>query len=91
MAIFAGGQNVRTKDFHAGDIGNIPRAMGHDIENTGNDDLVFLELFAGSCYAAISFSQWLPHSPPDLVKAHFNFSDDTLNAIPRGNTDVIGS
>lgn len=57
----------------------------------GNDDLVFLEMFASSYYSAISFSQWVRHSPPDLVKAHFNFSDDTLNAIPRGKTNVIGS
>ncbi len=91
MAVFAGGQNIRTKDFHVGDVGYVPRAMGHYIENTGNDDLVFLEMFASSYYSSISFSQWLRHSPPELVAAHFNLSSDTLNAIPRGKTTVVGS
>jgi len=40
-------------------------------------------------YSSISFSQWLRHSPPELVKAHFNLPDDTLNAIPRGKTVAI--
>jgi hypothetical protein len=39
----------------------------------------------------ISFSQWLRHSPSELVEAHFNLSSDTVNAIPRGKTMVIGS
>jgi oxalate decarboxylase len=78
-------------DFKIGDAGYIPRAMGHYIENTGNDDLIFLEVFASSYYSTISFLQWLRHVPLDLVKAHFNFSDETLSAIPRGITHVIGS
>jgi oxalate decarboxylase len=91
MAVFAGGENIRTKDFRVGDVGYIPRSMGHYIENTGNDDLVFLEMFASSYYSSISFSQWLRHSPPELVKAHFNLSSDTLNQIPRGKTVVVGT
>jgi oxalate decarboxylase len=91
MTIFAGGANIRTKDFHTGDVGYVPRSMGHFIENTGSDDLIFLEVFASSYYSAISFSQWLRHTPPELVKAHFNFSDEMLNSIPRGKTNVIGS
>jgi oxalate decarboxylase len=91
MAIFASGDNIRTKDFHAGDVGYVPRSMGHYIENTGDTDLVFLELFRSSYYAQISFMQWLNHLPPELVKAHFNFTDATLKAFPRGDTTVIGS
>lgn len=91
MTVFAGGQNIRTKDFKAGDVGYIPRSMGHYIENTGNTDLVFLEMFRSSYYSAISFSQWLSHLPPELVKAHFNFSDDTLKAFPKAETKVIGA
>jgi oxalate decarboxylase len=91
MAVFAAGENVRTKDFHAGDVGYVPRSMGHYIENTGNDDLVFLEVFRSSYYSSISFAQWLSHLPPELVKAHFNFSDETLKALPRNENTVIGS
>ncbi len=91
MAIFAAGENIQTKDFHAGDVGYVPRSMGHYIENTGNTDLVFLEAFRSSYYASISFAQWLSHLPPELVKAHFNFSDETLKSFPKDNTTVVGS
>jgi oxalate decarboxylase len=91
MGVFAGGENIRTKDFRVGDVGYIPRSMDHYIENPGNDDLVFLEVFASSHYWSISFSRWPRHSPPELVKARFNLSSDTLNAIPRGKTVVVGA
>jgi oxalate decarboxylase len=90
MGVFAAGQNVQTKDFRAGDVGYVPRSMGHYIENTGSSDLVFLEIFRSSYYASISFTQWLSHLPPELVKAHFNFTDDTLKAFLKSNTDIIG-
>jgi oxalate decarboxylase len=90
MGVFAAGENVRTKDFRAGDVGYIPRSFGHYIENTGNSDLVFLEVFNSSYYSSISFSQWLSHLPAELVKAHFNFSDATLAALPRAEQTVVG-
>ncbi len=91
MGVFASGDNIRTKDFRAGDVGYIPRAMGHWIENTGKTDLVFLEMFRSSYYASISFSEWLSHLPPALVKAHFRFSDATLDAFPKDKLTVVGA
>jgi oxalate decarboxylase len=82
----AAGNKVRTKDFHAGDVGYIPRAMGHYIENT---DLVFLEAFRSSYYSSISFAQWLSHAPPELVQAHFNFSDGTMKALSKHDAKVV--
>jgi oxalate decarboxylase len=90
MGVFAANNNIRTKDFHAGDVGYVPRAFGHYIENTGNSDLVFLEVFRSSYYSSISFSQWLSHLPPELVKAHFNFTDSTIAALPKAKQTVIG-
>lgn len=91
MGIFAAGQNARTRDFRAGDVGYIPRSMGHYIENTGNADLVFLEVFRSSYYSSISFAQWLSHTPPELVKAHFKFSDDTIRSFSKDKIDVNGA
>jgi oxalate decarboxylase len=89
MGVFAAGNNIRTKDFHAGDVGYVPRSMGHYVENTGNTDLVFLEVFRSSYYSAISFAQWLSHLPPELVQAHFNFSDDTMKALSKHDSKVV--
>jgi oxalate decarboxylase len=91
MGVFAANNNIRTKDFHAGDVGYVPRAMGHYIENTGNRDLVFLEVFRSSYYSSISFSQWLSHLPPELVQAHFHFPDSALSAFPKQKQIVVGA
>ncbi|HEX4043425.1 MAG TPA: hypothetical protein VHY10_17135 [Xanthobacteraceae bacterium] len=61
------------------------------IENTGNTDLVFLEIFRSSYYSSISFAQWLSHLPTELVKAHFNFSDATMQALSKQDAKVVGA
>jgi oxalate decarboxylase len=91
MGVFASGHNIQTKDFHAGDVGYVPRSMGHYVENTGTTDLIFLEVFRSSYYAAISFAQWLSHLPPELVQAHFNFSDDTVKALSKQDAKIVGA
>jgi oxalate decarboxylase len=41
------------------------------IENTGDTDLVFLEMFGKvDRYQDLSFSEWLAHTPAELVMAH---------------------
>jgi oxalate decarboxylase len=89
MGVFAAGNKVHTKDFHAGDVGYVPRSLGHYVENTGNTDLIFLEVFRSSYYASISFAQWLAHLPPELVQAHFNFSSDTMKSMSKGDARVV--
>ena len=45
MTVFFNRATARTIDFHPGDVGYIPQTLGHYIENTGDSDLVFLEMF----------------------------------------------
>uniref|UniRef100_A0A0W0F2R6 Cupin type-1 domain-containing protein n=1 Tax=Moniliophthora roreri TaxID=221103 RepID=A0A0W0F2R6_MONRR len=45
VTIFASQGNARTFDYQAGDIGYVPTAMGHYVENIGNTTLRFLEIF----------------------------------------------
>ncbi|MDB5648562.1 MAG: oxalate decarboxylase, partial [Hyphomicrobiales bacterium] len=45
MGVFAGSGQARTFDYRAGDVGFVPFAMGHYIENTGDQPLRFLEIF----------------------------------------------
>ena len=37
MTVFASGGNARTFDYQAGDVGYVPFAMGHYVENTGDE------------------------------------------------------
>ena len=80
MTVFTGGGKARTMDFRAGDIGYVPDTLPHYIENTGDTDLVFLELFKSDIYRDMSLTQWLTHLPPVLVKAHLGIDKDTLLA-----------
>jgi oxalate decarboxylase len=56
MTVFASGGKARTFDYHAGDVGYVPFAMGHYIENTGEDTLTFLEMFRSDHFADVSLS-----------------------------------
>lgn len=70
MTVFNAGEDARTMDFRANDVGFVPAIAGHYIENTGNEGLVFLELFAASEYQDISLNQWLRALPAQVALAH---------------------
>jgi oxalate decarboxylase len=83
MTVFASGGKSRTFDYQAGDVGYAPRDMGHYVENTGNEPLVFLALFRSDHYADISLAQWMGVLPPELVKAHLNVDDKFIASLPK--------
>src|SRR5438445_1963900 len=70
MTVVATGNRARTMDFQAGDVGYVEHTLLHYIENTGDTDLIFLEMFKSSFYQDLSLSEWLAHTPPELVMAH---------------------
>ena len=90
MTVFASGGDARTFDFQAGDVGFVPFAMGHYIENTGTTRLRYLEMFKSPRYSDISLTQWLALTPPALVKAHLNLDDAFIQALHRDKRPVVG-
>jgi oxalate decarboxylase len=89
MTVVATGNKARTMDFQAGDVGYVEKSLLHYIENTGDTDLVFLEMFKSSYYQDLSFSVWLAHTPPELVMAHLNIDKATFDAIPKTKEVVV--
>jgi oxalate decarboxylase len=89
MTVFATGGRARTMDFQAGDVGYIQKTLPHYIQNTGTTDLKFLEMFKSSFYQDLSLSEWLTHTPPELVIAHLGIDKATLDAMPRENLAVL--
>ncbi|MFZ0211703.1 MAG: cupin domain-containing protein [Candidatus Acidiferrales bacterium] len=89
MTVFAAGARARTMDFQRGDVGYIQKTFPHYIENTGDGDLSFLEMFRSDHYADISLSNWLSHTPPQLVAEHLGFDRATLDAIPKDEVVVM--
>jgi oxalate decarboxylase len=72
MGVFNTGPNVLTMDFNPGDIGYVPRNFGHYVENIGDTDLQFFAVFRTPQYQEVSLSNWLAHSPPQMVAEHLN-------------------
>ena len=89
MTIFMPPNRARTMDFNANDVGFVPRVAGHYIENTGDTDLVFLEMFKADRYVDISMNNWLRRLPPELVTSHLNIDEATIKKIPVENQAVI--
>lgn len=89
MTVFFNKSTANTADFSAGDVGYVPQTLGHYIENIGNTDLVFLEMFKAPLYQDISLNDWLRHIPPELVMQHLGISHETLAAIPDSNLTIL--
>src|SRR5207247_4871301 len=89
MTVFATGGRARTMDFEAGDVGYVLKTLPHYVENTGNTDLKFLEMFKSSFYQDLALSEWLAHTPPELVAATLNRDNATLDAMPRGKPVIL--
>ena len=89
MTVFATGGRARTMDFQAGDVGYVQKTLPHYVQNTGNTDLKFLEMFKSSFYQELALSQWLTHTPPELVLAHLGIDKSTLDAMPKDAVVVM--
>jgi len=89
MTVFATGGRARTMDFQAGDVGYIQKSLPHYVENTGDTDLKFLEMFRSSYYQDLALSEWLTHTPPELVAAHLNINESTLEAMPKDKVVIL--
>jgi oxalate decarboxylase len=89
MTVVETGSRARTMDFEKGDVGYVPQTLLHYIENTGDTDLRFLEMFKANRYEDLSFSEWLAHTPPELVMAHLNIDRATYDAIPKEKLGVV--
>jgi oxalate decarboxylase len=63
---------VVTMEFNPGDIGYAPRNYGHYVQNIGDTDLEFFAVFRTAKFEEFSLSEWLRHSPAQMVAEHLN-------------------
>jgi len=89
MTVVATGNRARTLDFQAGDVGYVQKTLLHYIENTGDTDLVFLEMFKSSYYQDLSLTEWLTHTPPELVMSHLRIDEATFDAIQKDKVVIL--
>ena len=89
MMVFASGGAARTFDFQAGDVGFVPFAMGHYVENTGTKTLRFLEMFKSDRYADVALNQWIRLTPPEIVRATLDIDEAVLAGLPANQRPVL--
>jgi oxalate decarboxylase len=89
MTVFATGGRARTMDFQAGDVGYVQKTLPHYVENTGTADLKFLEMFKSGFYQDLALSEWLTHTPSELVIAHLGIDKATLDAMPKDEPVIM--
>jgi oxalate decarboxylase len=82
MTLFVSGGKARTMEFHPNEVGYVPPVAGHVIENTGTEDLIFLEMFKNPKYADVSLNQWIRRLPEHLIKEHLYLDSQEINQIP---------
>lgn len=91
MTVFASSGVARTFDYRAGDVGYVPKVMGHYVENTGDGPLRVLEMFRSDRFADVSLNQWLALTPPELVQAHLGFSADAMAKLQKQKPILVKS
>jgi oxalate decarboxylase len=90
MTIVMPDGKARTMDFNANDVGFVPTAAGHYIENSGTNDVVFLEMFKAPQFVDFSLNNWIRRMPPEMATAHLNLDAATLRKIPSEKQPIIG-
>lgn len=89
MTVFNTGPNALTTNFAAGDVGYVPRNLGHYVENIGDTELQFVGVFRAPRYEEVSLSNWLTHTPPALVAQHFNVDEKVIARWPNNSPGVM--
>ncbi|KAK2667474.1 Cupin 1 [Fusarium oxysporum f. sp. vasinfectum] len=94
VTIFASEGNARTFDYVPGDVGIVPKNMGHFVENIGDEPIEMLEIFRSDEFRDISLFKWMGETPKKQVIDTL-FADDPKNAakfwdrIKDADNDVI--
>lgn len=89
MTVFASEGKARTFNYQAGDVGYVPFAMAHYVQNLGDEPLCFLEMFRSSRFSDVSLSQWMALTPKELVRAHLNLDASTIAALPKNKPVIV--
>jgi oxalate decarboxylase len=89
MTVFAPVGSARTVDVRANDVGYVPAVAGHYIENTGDTDLVALEMFKAHEFVDVSLNNWIRHLPPEMVTSHLGLDATTIQSIPAKKLEFI--
>src|SRR5690242_13418644 len=73
-------------DFGVGDVWYFPRGHGHSIQGIGREDCLFVLVFDNgyfSEFGTFSISDWLGHTPPEVLAKTFGVPAQTFADFPK--------
>jgi oxalate decarboxylase len=71
--------------YHKGPDGHL---LGGSIENTGTEDVVFLEMFKSAEFSDVSLNQWVRRLPHLMVEEHLHLDASEIERIPNAKEPV---
>ncbi|MEV4758435.1 oxalate decarboxylase family bicupin [Micromonospora sp. NPDC049559] len=89
MGVFASTGVARTFNFQGGDVGYVPFAYGHYIENLGDEPLVLLEMFRNPRFEDISLAQWMANTPPQITADTINVPRSLIESLRKDKQPVV--
>lgn len=89
MTVFDAVNNARTFNYSAGDVGFVPKTLGHYIENIGTTPLRVINVFNAPRYKDISLNQWMALTPAYLVEGHLNLDPTAMAALSRETRKIV--
>ena len=76
VTVFASSNTARSFDYMPGDVGIVPKSMGHYIENLSDtEEVEMLEIFRAPKFEDFSLEQWLGETPKRIVAEHIFMAD----------------
>ena len=79
--------NPETNDFGPGDIWYFPRGHGHALQGMGPGTAHFILIFDNgyfSEFGTFSVTDWIGHSPPELLAKNLGLPRDGVREAPQG-------
>ncbi|ARJ20731.1 oxalate decarboxylase family bicupin [Bacillus sp. TH22] len=89
MTVMGSNGNARTFNYRAGDVGYVPFAFGHYIENTGDESIWFLEMFKSDRFADVSLNQWMALTPHELVQDNLHVGSELMDVLRKQKWPVV--
>ncbi len=89
MTVASTGARARTMDFNANDVGVVPLMTTHYIENTGTEDLVFLEMLRTPHFISVSMNSWIGALPDNVAVAHLKLPLSIIRSGPQTELMIL--
>ncbi len=89
MTVFAANGTARTFDYRAGDVGYVPCALGHYVQNTGKQSVWVLEMFKSDRFQDVSLNQWMAITPHQLVYENLKVGPELMSALRKEKWNVV--